>query len=249
MELSWSTFLLEIINFLVLVWILKHFLYQPVLKVIAKRRGEIDDQLDESRRLQAEAGQLKTDYENRLEDWDKERQRLRDKLARELEAQRAQQLEALHADLDAEREKARVAETRRQADAARETELQALRQGSRFAARLLGEAAGPELEARLADMLLDELGKISGERADAIRRQWGEPPTSIRVESAFPLGEERQRRLESGLKTLLELDLPVNFEQNPGLLAGLQITVGAWVMQFDLRDELQGFAGFSDAAG
>jgi len=249
MELSWSTFLLEMINFLVLVWILKHFLYQPVLKVIARRRGEIDEQLDESRRLEAEAEQLKSDYENRLEDWEKERQRLRDELMKELETQRAQQLEALKAELSDEREKARVAESRRQADAARETEQQALQQAAQFAARLLGQAAGPELEARLTDIMLDELERISDKRADAIGKQWGNPPTAIRVESAFSLGEERQRQLETQLKALLDLDLPVNFEQNPELLAGLQVTVGAWVMQVNLRDELKGFAEFSHGNG
>jgi len=249
MQLSWSTFLFEIVNFLVLVWILKHFLYQPVLNVIARRRGEIEGQLAESQRLQSEAGQLKSDYENRLDDWDKERQRLRDDLARKLETERAQQLEALQADLAAEREKARVAETRRQEDAARETEQQALQQGAQFAASLLGEAAGPELEARLADILLDELEKVSDDRAGAIRKQWGEPPAAIRVESAFPLDGDRRRRLEKKLKGLLDLDLPVNFEQKPELLAGLQVTVGAWVMQVNLRNELKGFAEFSDAAG
>ena len=42
MELSWSTFFLEIINFLVLVWILKRFLYKPVMDVIARRREGIE---------------------------------------------------------------------------------------------------------------------------------------------------------------------------------------------------------------
>ena len=247
MELSWSTFLLEMINFLVLVWILKHFLYQPVLNVIARRRGEIEDQLSESQRLQSEAGQLKTDYENRLDDWDKERQQLRDDLAKKLETERVQQLEMLQADLAAEREKARVAETRRQQDAARETEQQALQQGAQFAARLLGQAAGPELEARLTDLLLEELDRISDERAGAIKKQWGEPPTAIRVESAFPVDEDRQQLLAEKLKALLDLDLPVTFEQKPELLAGLQVTIGAWVMQVNLRDELKGFAEFSDA--
>ena len=39
MELDWTTFILEIINFLVLVWILHRFLYQPVMNVIAQRRA------------------------------------------------------------------------------------------------------------------------------------------------------------------------------------------------------------------
>jgi len=43
MELNWSTFLLEIINFLILVWILKHFFYKPILDVIAHRRADIEN--------------------------------------------------------------------------------------------------------------------------------------------------------------------------------------------------------------
>jgi F-type H+-transporting ATPase subunit b len=35
-ELNWTTFVLEILNFLVLVWLLKHFFYQPVKGVIAR---------------------------------------------------------------------------------------------------------------------------------------------------------------------------------------------------------------------
>ena len=37
MELDWSTFALEIINFLALLWILKRFLYRPILAVVAER--------------------------------------------------------------------------------------------------------------------------------------------------------------------------------------------------------------------
>ena len=41
MELNWTTLILEIVNFLILVWILKHFLYRPVLRVIEERRAGI----------------------------------------------------------------------------------------------------------------------------------------------------------------------------------------------------------------
>ena len=74
MELNWSTFLLEIINFLVLVWILKHFLYKPILDVIARRRAGIEDRLAKAQQLHDEANTLKTEYENRLVDWEHERQ-------------------------------------------------------------------------------------------------------------------------------------------------------------------------------
>jgi F-type H+-transporting ATPase subunit b len=95
LELSWSTILLEIINFLVLVWILKRFLYKPVLAVIARRRAGIEDRLAETQRLHDEADALKAEYENRLSDWDHERRQARDALTQELDAERARQLAEL----------------------------------------------------------------------------------------------------------------------------------------------------------
>lgn len=105
MELNWSTFLLEIFNFLILVWILKRFLYQPILDAIARRRTAIEDQLEKSEQLHAEANILKERYENRLTDWDKERQKAMEKLMLELEENRRQQLEALKEELAEEEEK------------------------------------------------------------------------------------------------------------------------------------------------
>lgn len=248
MELSWSTFLLEIINFLVLVWILKRFLYQPVLDVIARRRTGIEDQLAEARHLNEEADTLKAEYENRLSEWDRECQQLRDTLAQELDAERTRQMAALQAVLAKEREKAQVAESRRRTEAIRETEHHALQHGAQFATRLLAQAAGPELEARLVNLLLDGLSTLSGDQVTAIRTQWGEPPDGIQVSSAFPLATEQRQQLEKALGGITGLDVPVAYEQDPELLGGLRITIGAWVLHANLRDELRGFAEFAHAA-
>ncbi|GMR21221.1 MAG: F0F1 ATP synthase subunit delta [Gammaproteobacteria bacterium] len=248
MELSWSTFLLEIINFLVLVWILKHFLYRPVLEVIARRRAGIEDRLAEVRRLHDETDALKAEYENRLTDWDHERQQARDALVQELDEERVRQMEALQTTLAQEREKVQVAESRRHAEAVRETEHHALRQSAQFAARLLTQAAGPELETRLFDLLVDDLSVLSGDQIAALRTQWGEPPEAIMVTSAYPLPEEQRQRLEETLTKVTGLAMPAQYEQNPDLLAGLRITIGAWTLQANARDELKGFTEFAHAA-
>jgi F-type H+-transporting ATPase subunit b len=247
LELSWSTFVLEMINFLVLVWILKRFLYKPVLNVIARRRAGIENQLAEASRLHEDADTLKAEYENRLAAWDQERQQLRDTLAQELDTERAQQMEALQTALAQEREKAHVAESRRRAEAEREIERHALQQGAQFATRLLAEAAGPELEARLAELLQGGLSTLSEDRTTALRTQWGEPPETIRVTSAFPLPADRRQQIEKALSGVTGLGVPVVYEQDPKLVAGLRITIGAWVLQANLQDELKGFVEFAHA--
>ena len=89
LELNWSTFLLEIINFLILIWILKYFFYKPVLNVIAHRRRNIEKSLNDANTLHGDAEALRTRYENRLSEWEKERQAAHMSLDKEIETERA----------------------------------------------------------------------------------------------------------------------------------------------------------------
>lgn len=245
MELSWSTFLLEIINFLILLWILKHFLYKPVLDVLARRRAAIEEKIDAAERLNEDAKTLKSEYENRLAVWDHERQKARDTLAQELNEERLRQLESLKAVLAQEKEKAQVTESRQRVKVEHEIEHRALLQGAQFATQLLSQAAGPELEARLVTLLLNELSKLSHDQTIALRTQWGDSPDRISVTSAYPLSTAQQQALEEALAETTELDVTVHFEENSDLLAGLCITVGSWVLHANVKDDLRGFAEFA----
>jgi F-type H+-transporting ATPase subunit b len=240
-ELSWTTFILEIINFLVLVWILKRFFYKPVLDVIARRRAGIEKTMTDAQTLHTQAEKLQEQYEGRLADWDKERQQARESLARELETEHNRKMEELHAALEQEREKAGVAEARRQADAVRKMEASALSQGARFATRLLEQASGPQLQARLVQLLITELSQLPAEQAATLRNHYGNMPEAIVVASAYPLADDQRQRLEQSLASLTVSNAAMRFEQDPELVAGIQVTIGAWVLAANIRDELKGF--------
>lgn len=246
MELNWSTFVLEIINFLVLVWILKRFLYKPVLDVIARRKAGIEKTLADARALEANAEKLRSQYEGRLADWGRERQQAREAMLREFETERASKATELQNSLDQERQKARVATARRVADEKHKIEQTALDQAAGFASRLLEKASGPDTEARLVGLLVDELSQLQGKNAEALRNNFGTAPEEILICSAFPLDDDQRRRIGQALAGISGADLPVRYEQNSELIAGLRITIGAWVLGANVRDELK---GFSELAG
>jgi F-type H+-transporting ATPase subunit b len=247
-ELNWSTFLLEILNFLVLVWILKRFLYKPVLAVIARRRADIEKQLADARTLHADAEALEARYQARLGAWEQEREQARERLAGDIEAERARRLDALAAELAREREKAAAAQARREADAQLKAETTALAQAASFAARLLDQVAGPELEDRLLERVLEDLSQLPAQRVAALRNgSGGQAAATAVVTSAYPLADARRRQLEQALATLTGVNAPVQFERDPGLLAGVRIAVGAWVLSGNLRDELSSLAEFARA--
>ncbi len=242
MELNWSTFVLEIINFLVLVWILKRFFYKPVLEVIARRRTGIEKKLHDAETLHAEALALRAQYENRLAEWEKERRQARMELDKEIEAERQRRLEALQLSLEQEREKAKVVEQRRLEDIRLKTEKTALQQSLRFTTRLLSALACPQLEHNLIELLLKDLSTLSAEKLAEIRTTAGKVAKNIIVSSAYPLEDDLRKRLEEAVVSSLEVTAPFDYTLDKELLAGVRITIGSWVLRANLQDELASFA-------
>ncbi len=157
MELNWTTFILELINFVVLIWILNRFLYRPVMNVIAQRKAAIQKTLSEAETTRSEAQVLQSQYENRLTEWEQEREKARAQLRDEISAERNRLLDNLRAELDQEREKAAAVEQRRLKDFAQQAEATAIAQGGAFASRLLSRLGGPELERKIIDMVRQDL--------------------------------------------------------------------------------------------
>jgi F-type H+-transporting ATPase subunit b len=243
--INWSTFVLEILNFLVLVWILKRFLYKPVQEVIARRRAGIEKTLLDAKALHADAEKLQKQYESRLSDWDQEKQQARETLAQELETERTRKIAELKTSLEQEKEKARIAEGRRQADIIRKIEETALSHGARFATHLLEQASGPDTEKRLVELVVSELNQLPAERIAALQSSYGKMPEAIEIVSAFPLPDDLAQHLTRALATVTSPDIPLRFKQDSELIAGVLITIGPLVFGANLRDELKGFLALS----
>lgn len=242
MELSWSSFVLELLNFVVLVWILHRFLYKPVLAIIDRRRQSIEDKLNEARGQNEEAQALKEQYAGRLQAWEAERREAQEKLADELAAERARRLKDIASEIEQERQKAEVAAERKTAELIRAHESQALHQGASFSSRVLALAAGPQLQARLVQLLLEQLDQLADDQITRLREQWGELSAAIQVSSAFEMSAGEQHDIEIRLQRLSGLSVPAQFRLDPQLLAGVLIELGAWAIGANVRDELSGFA-------
>ena len=255
MAIDWTTFTLEVINFLVLVWLLKRFLYQPVLEVLGRRQAGVAHTLAEARRAEAEAAKRRDQFERRLADWGAEKARLRAVLQAELETERGRQLQALSQTLAAERERQRAQEDHRVAEQRRELEAQALLQARRFATRLLSRLAGPELEGRLIEVFIADLAQPPGDGRAGEDRCAGLDVSALgaedraRIISAFPVAEAQRQRLAAALTARLGRPLPLDWAEDGALLAGLRLTLGPWQLDLTLADELDAFAQAANHGG
>ena len=244
MEVNWSTFILEIINFLILVWILKRFLYKPVMEAIAKRRASIEQSMQQATHKDQEAQALKLQYEHRLEDWEQEKQAAREQLHADIDQERQRLQAQLQAALQQEQEKAKVLATQQEQEQQRRYEQQALQNSMRFTSKLLRELASAELESRLVKHLLDQLGALPAAQRKRLSTALNNHELTMQVDTAFPLSEAQRGQLQQAMQTISGRELRCQFDQDDSLLAGARIQLGPWLLQANLQDELQAFAEF-----
>ena len=249
MEFDWTTFTLEIINFLILVWILKRFLYHPILGIIAKRRAGIEMAMADAKRIEAEASELKQQSLRELAQWGEEKEAAQAHLREELAAERERLMAELETSVAAERERRRVLDERHQSDFKRAAEEQGIEQGAAFSARLLSRLATPELEARSYALLLEDLRGLRAEDKRAVADVAATPGLQIKVQSAFALDAARRVEFERALSEMAGKSLPVEYLENSELLAGFQVNIGPWILHANLRDELKFFSGALRHAG
>lgn len=240
MGFEWSTFLLEALNFLILIWILGHFFYRPVAAVIERRRLAIETRLRQAQEMQVRAEAMQSQYETRLSDWESEKRQRREVWLGELAAEKARQTEALRQTLEEERQRAEVLEQRRRRSREAELEQAAVRLAARFAARLLERLSNPELEARLIGLFIEELADVPPEQWELAAGSSATSGEAI-LSSAFPLAETQRTDLQQALSARLGIPVDCRFQEDPMLIAGIRFELGPLSLGANIRDELSFF--------
>jgi F-type H+-transporting ATPase subunit b len=241
-ELDLTTFILELINFLVLIWILNRFLYKPVMNVITQRKSAIQQTQAAAEQLRNEAAALQGQYENRLAEWEQERDKARAHLREDISAERSRLLDGLRTELDQEREKAAVVEQRRLKDFTQQAEVIAIAQGAAFASRLLTRLGGAELEQRIIDLVREDLPLMPLDQMQAIRSAPASTGLVMTITSAYPIGTTQRNALGDACRTLMGREVPCEFLEDGNLIAGLRISFGSWVLRANVQDEMSFFA-------
>jgi len=243
MSFDWTTFVLEILNFLVLVWLLQRLLYRPALAMLDARQQRIRQQSEQAEQSLRDAETLRQEYRSKLADWDGRQQTDRHELDAELARLRTEGLEKLQQTLAEEEAKYRSRSQSRIAarEAALTREAAAAAYGQ--TAKLLQRLASADLTLRIADLFLEDLAQLADEDLAALRKAAAMliETSAVNIASAHPLPETVQHLLTGALADATDKPLRFSFEHDPSLIAGLRAVVGECQLHANLADELAFF--------
>jgi F-type H+-transporting ATPase subunit b len=235
MNFNWWTFALQTANFLILVWLLQHFLFKPVKAMVGRRREEISRALTEASAEREAASRLKQEMQIQRSQMEAERQKLLEEQGIQLSSQRQQILE--QARIEAEKLKCQALAQLKQERAAATDELfqESVRLATVLAERLLRELATPALDQPFFARALDYLDRLPATERSTLLAELGSEP--LMLTTAHPIGIEEQARWREPLAKRLGAN-NISFGADPALIAGAKLQFAHSVLSFNWRDAL-----------
>jgi F-type H+-transporting ATPase subunit b len=215
-----------------------------VLNALDKRAIKMKKQAEDAEAATKEAEKLKQQYEARLEEWAVERGEERRALADELAKERKVRFEELQHSLKDERERAA---TRAQATRASQ-EVAMLRKAEEQAygntASMLTRLADQALTVRIAKMVTEDIGSLTEEKCNALRRavKGLKKNESMEITTAHELSDVVKRTLVKAMEQATgHQQIPYKVNLSLELIAGVRIALGEMVLHANLADELTYF--------
>ena len=238
MLFDWFTFGAQTLNFLVLVWLMKRFLYQPILSAIDAREKRIAQTLADAALKQIAAQKERETFQKKNKD---------------LEDQRSALLAQAEADALAERlrlqsEAQQAADTlRNKKHDALASELQTLQQdmGRRsreevfaIARKVLADLADTTLEERMGMVFTQRLRALDDNAKAGLVKALKTASTPVQVRSAFELTANQQAEIQNALNDTLSGEVQIQFDTTPEVISGIELTANGWKLAWHTADLL-----------
>jgi F-type H+-transporting ATPase subunit b len=221
------TFLFEVLNFVVLAFILQRLLYRPLRAAIDKRKAENEQARTDAQAARKEAEFAREQLAAKLAELDRERLEVLRKATEQAEAERVKRLAEADALAKGVREQARhdAEQLRHDTLIGLEGEVGKLAVG--LAERLLAQACDRSLSEQLARHLADAVRTVSGGEREKVQRD-AETGEAV-VECALALDEPTRTNLSAAVHELLGRSCAMKYEVNPSLVGGVLLRIGGHV--------------------
>jgi F-type H+-transporting ATPase subunit b len=238
MLIDWFTVGAQALNFIILVWLLKRFLYKPILNAVDAREKRIAAELADADAKKAEAQKERDEFQHKNEEFDQQRAALLSKATDEANAERQRLLEGARKAADALSAKRQEA-LRRDADNLN----QAIRRRTQqevfaIARKALMDLATTSLEERIGEVFTRRLRTINGKAKEGLAEVLKTASEPALVRTAFDLPAAQRTAIQNALNETFSAEVQVRFETAPDLVSGVELTTNGQKLAWSIADYL-----------
>lgn len=238
MLIDWFTVGAQALNFLILVWLLKHFLYKPILDAIDGREKRIAAQLADATAKKAEAQKERDEFQSKNKAWDQQRSALLSKATDEAKAEKDHLLD----------------EARKQADSFRAAQAAGLQNDQKrlstriinltkdevfgISRKALADLATVSLEERMGEVFTRRLREMDPKSKAALGAGLKTESDAATIRSTFALPDNQKAAIQNAINETFSAEVRLRFETAPETVCGVELSCGGLKVSWNIADYL-----------
>ena len=238
MLIDWFTVAAQAVNFLILVWLLKRFLYKPILDAIDAREARIAAELADADAKRADAKRERDEFEKKNQTFDEQREAMLTKATDEANSERQRLLE--DARKAAETRRTTREESLQREHAALSAEVTRRTQDEVFAIarKTLKDLADAALEEQITDVFVRRLQKLDDTAKTEFARTQDDESIPMIVRCAFDLPTTQRTVIQNAINKAFSADVSLSFETVPNVISGIELTCSGRKISWSIADYL-----------
>jgi F-type H+-transporting ATPase subunit b len=238
MLIDWFTVGAQALNFLILVWLMKRFLYRPILNAIDAREKLVAKELADADAKKAEAQKERDEFQKKNEEFDRQRAALLTKTTDEARVERQRLLDEARkaADaLSAKRQEALRGDAQNLNQA-----ISRLTQREVFAItrQALTDLATVSLEERMGEVFDRRLRELDGPAKAGLGEALKKNSEPALIRSTFDLPAAQRAAIQNALNEIFSAEIRVRFETAPDLVSGIELAANGQKVGWSIKEYL-----------
>jgi F-type H+-transporting ATPase subunit b len=236
--IDWFTVAAQALNFLILVWLLKRYLYQPVLNAISAREQRIAMQLADAASKQAAATSERDEFERKNKDFEAQRTQLLAKATEDAKLEQQRLLEQARKDVEALRSRLEDALHSEQQILSAEVARRIGDEVFAIARKVLADLASESLEDAMLRVFIERLRALSAADLQLLTAASASAPGAVMVRSAFDLPAQQRSAIEQAVTEVCGATARPSYETVPGLISGVELSANGRKLAWSIADYL-----------
>jgi len=238
MKIDWFTVIAQILNFIVLVWLLKRFLYKPILKAIDERENKIAAQIKDAEGKDARAKKEQAEFAKKNETFNQEKKGLMDKAVSETNEEKEKLLEAARNEATVLRSKLENSLKEMQENLNRDIAQKTQQEVFAIARKTLADLASLSLEEQSATIFIRRLQDLKKEEKKQFTEAFKSGSDPILLQSAFDLPKKQQTDIQSAVNEILGAKTQFQFKTVPQIISGIELTSNRYKLAWSISEYL-----------
>ena len=224
MLIDWFTVGAQVVNFVILVWLMKRFLYKPILNAIDAREKRIASELADADAKKTEAEKERADFENKNKAFDDQRSALLSKATGDAKAEGAQLLDKARKDADSLRDTQAAALQSDHAKMGSQITRMATEEVFGIARKALSDLATVSLEERMGEVFTRRVHQMNGKDKELLAAALKASSEPAVVRSAFAMPAEQQAAIQNALNETFSAVVRIRFETTKEAICGIELS-------------------------